>query len=120
MKRILALLVALSLLVSFTCVAFASNEPTYTITDVEYNGNYVSGRLVLTSGQHTPGLNRFVRVTFFCAGNNYMATKAMVDETGYFEATGVGIIEAISILAFGAARVSSPDMTRYDSYLMVL
>lgn len=85
-----------------------ADAPKYTLVDVTYDGTTVRGRLVHDDNTKVADLLN-IRVTFFTAGNYYMATAAVIYEDGTFEAEGVGVIEHISLVATGDARIVNPE-----------
>lgn len=92
------------------------NKPQYSFSGVTYNGKNFSGKLVHAEGTGTAEKLR-VRVTFFIAGNYYMATSADVEEDGSFELDAVGPIEYITAVAYDRAgdgsRFGATDLTVY-------
>ena len=76
------------------------SAPEYTLSNVQYSGSHLTGKLVKTAGSGSAE-NLRVRVTFYLSGNIYMSTYCEVDETGFFSADAVGLIQYITALAVG-------------------
>ena len=99
MKKILAITLAAVLLLSLVGTALAeAAAPKYTITDLKYDGQFLSGKVV--HDDKTPAVEKIkIRATFFIVGNYYMATSATVKEDGTFIVEAVGPIEYITAIA---------------------
>ena len=84
-------------------------DPKYNVIDLAYDGQLLTGKVVhvedtLESEELT------VRVTFFLAGNYYMATIGEVEADGTFAVEGVGPIEYISVQANGNSSVNPTEV----------
>lgn len=102
MKKITALLLVVVMMISFVGTALADTNdnatPKYTLTELNYNGRNVTGKVV--HDDSTPAAEKVrVRVTFFLEGNVYMATYRTCSADGSFEIMGVGPILYISVRA---------------------
>ena len=116
MKKILAVMLAVAMLLGLAGVAFADETaaPKYTIQDLSYDGQFLSGKVV--HDETTPTVEKIkIRATFFIVGNYYMATSATVRDDGTFMVEAVGPIEYItaianSITAEGTTWLSGADL----------
>jgi len=99
MKKILAIVLAAAMLLGLMGAAFAENvQPKYTIQDLKYDGQFLSGKVVHDDA--TPAVEKIkIRATFFIVGNYYMATTATVRDDGTFMVEAVGPIEYITAIA---------------------
>lgn len=86
----------------------------YTITDLAYDGQTVTGKLVHTEDT-LEAENLYVRVTFFLENNYYMATIGEVEADGTFSVDGVGPIEYISLVVNGNSSVNPDDVVALGS-----
>jgi hypothetical protein len=86
----------------------------YTLTDLAYNGQTVTGKLVHAEDTKEAE-NLYVRVTFFLANNYYMATIGEVEADGTFSVDGVGPIEYISLVVNGNSSVNPDDVVALGS-----
>jgi hypothetical protein len=86
----------------------------YTLTALAYNGQSVTGKLVHAEGT-AEVKDLTVRVTFFLAGNYYMATIGDIEADGTFSVDGVGPIEYISVVINGSSSVNPTDVVSYGS-----
>lgn len=85
-------------------------DPKYTVT-AEYKDGVVSGKL--THVEDTKEAEKqYVRVTFYIAGNQYMATMAEVAADGTFSVEGVGPIEYITVLPTGTSALNPESVVK--------
>ena len=124
MKKLISLLLVLASLVSLFGVAFAENteEPTaeepevidYKISDYQYNGEFITGKIVMTGNTPTSG-RLYVRIYLFCPGNIYFAFPTSVYEDGTFELQTNETLEHITIGVFSKKGVSDPSPVKFDA-----
>lgn len=89
-------------------------EAKYSVTELAYNGQSVTGKVAHTEGtKEVEGLT--IRVTFFLANNYYMATIGDIEADGTFSVDGVGPIEYISVVINGSSSVNPTDVVSYGS-----
>ncbi|MBR3742651.1 MAG: hypothetical protein IKN04_19720 [Clostridia bacterium] len=116
MKKLISLALAAVLLVSIFGIALAdeTEATSYKITDYSYDGEFVSGKVVVSGAPLEEGKRVNVRATFFLEGNNYMSTTGQIDEDGTFSITASGSIEHITLVVFTFVRLS--DKTSHTKY----
>jgi hypothetical protein len=86
----------------------------YTLTALAYNGQSVTGKVLHAEGT-AEVKDLTVRVTFFLAGNYYMATIGDIEADGTFSVDGVGPIEYISVVINGSSSVNPTEVVSYGS-----
>jgi hypothetical protein len=89
-------------------------DPKYSVSALAYNGQTVTGKVAHTPDtKEAEGLT--IRVTFFLAGNYYMATIGDIEADGTFSVDGVGPIEYISVVINGTSSVNPNDVVSLGS-----